>query len=259
MAVVTLRVSFPSLALLRPVEIVGALPPPYATVCAPYRTVWLLHCAMEGGQFFFDSLDVASLVEQYGVAVFAPSLGNGYFINSPYERQADFLEEMKDGLAEMFRLSPARGDNAVIGVSMGAFGALRWALAGDSFHGAAAISGVFDCHIPLDERVKKDRALKALCSSFDKVMRSRLLDAEGATRPEADFSLLLGKRATEAPRLAFYCGKDDYLAWPHTMALERLAAEAGCKTTLHLDPGSHDKQYWRRALQESFNELLKTQ
>ena len=259
MAAVSLRISFPSLALLRPVEIIASLPPAYSKQKPPYKTVWLLHCAMEDASLFFNSLDVEALVEKHRVAVIAPSLGNGYFINSHYERQADFLDEMKKAIPEILPLSQRREDNSVAGISMGAFGALRWALASGVFQGAAAISGVFDCHIPLDERVKKDRALKALHLMFEKTMRNRLLDADSHARPEADLALLMAKSAANLPNMIFHCGTEDYLSLPHTHGLEKIASETGAKTALHLKPGGHDRQFWRAALAETFTGLLSEQ
>ena len=123
----------PSTTLFRPVDIEIAMPGGFTMAKPPFKCLWALHCAMEDGRFFFDSLGLGELALKYQIAVVAPSLGNGYFMNSDYERQGDFLQEMFTQLSANFPLSPRREDNAVLGISMGAFGALRWALQSGSY------------------------------------------------------------------------------------------------------------------------------
>lgn len=133
-----LLLTFPSTTLFRPVEIAIALPSGFSTAKPPYRVLWALHCAMKSGEFFFDTLDAAEAVEKSQIALVAPSLGNGYFINSSFEAQGDFLQEILRDLHDILPLSSRREDNAVLGVSMGGFGAIRWALESGAFGSAAA-------------------------------------------------------------------------------------------------------------------------
>lgn len=245
-----LRITLPSMSLLRPVEIAAALPTRFNAGAEPCRTVWALHCAMSNGDFFFDRLDVSSLVDRERTAIVAPSMGNGYFINSCYEQQADCLQEIFLTLQERLSLSPRREDNLVAGVSMGAFGALRWALTSENFGGAAAISGVFDCRVPLDERLRGNRAQRALHAAFSSTMRRMLLDEDGATRPEADFERLLPQAAGDLD-IAFYCGRQDYLSLPQTLHMERLCRRLGRPAALCLTDGEHDDRYWKDALRDA--------
>ena len=250
-----LRISFPSLTLLRPVDIVAALPDeiprPAGKLC---RTVWALHCAMSDAGFFFDRLDAASLVDQEKIAFIAPSLGNGWFINSPFERQADFLQEMFERLRDVLPLSHRREDNLVLGVSMGAFGALRWAMASDNFGGAAGISGVYDHSLPPDERLRQHRAQRALHAAFSRLARQLLWDEDGHVRKDADFAALAGR--SSCPRLALYCGDEDYLSLPQTRRLEQLCREGGRSVTACITPGEHDERYWKQALRDAVRDFF---
>ncbi len=258
MNIVRMRLSYPSISLLQPVDVEIAMPGPLTKAAKPYRAVWLLHCALEGGNFFFESLNAGEVAEKYGLALIAPTLGNGYFMNRPQTRLADALQEIKKSLPELLPLSPERKDNAVLGISMGAFGALRWALESGDFGAAVCISGVFDCSIPPDPRIKSQKALRVLHQALEKNMRHCLLDAEGRPRPEADFNKLAASFSGEKPDLFFYCGDEDYLSLPQTRAIHERMEEAGFRGQLAMESGGHDSSCWRAALRKAAAELFKT-
>lgn len=252
-----LSINIPSMTLLRPVSIEVALPSGFSMAKPPYRAVWALHCAMENGEFFFERLNASDSIDNEQIALIAPTLGNGYFINSSCEAQGDFLQEMLDVLRDTLPLSRQQEDNAVIGVSMGAFGAVRWALESGAFGSVAAISGVFDCHIPPDERISKKRAQRALLSAFEPIMRRFLLDENGQTKPDADFGLLLQKAKNSVlPRLELYCGSQDYLSLPQSIELEKICIRHNCPVRLHISDGEHDQAYWRGAFQTAVIDLF---
>lgn len=252
-----LSLTFPSTTIFRPVEIAIALPSGFSTAKPPYRVLWALHCAMKSGEFFFDTLDAAGVAEKSQIALVAPSLGNGYFINSSFEAQGDFLQEMLCSLRDILPLSSRREDNAVLGVSMGGFGAVRWALESGAFGSAAAISGVFDCALPPDERMLKNRAQRALYLTFTTRMRQMLLDMDGQVRPEADLERLLQQTSAGAfPHIYLYCGDQDYLSLPHNTALEENCARYRCPVSLRLAAGEHEPVYWRSAFQDSVTDLF---
>lgn len=250
------RVTFPSTTLLRPVEVAMAVPAGFTGARPPFKCLWALHCAMEDGGVFFETLGMGALAAAGGFAVVAPSLGNGYFLNSDHDRQGDFLQELLDHLPEAFALSRRREDNAVLGISMGGFGAVRWALESRAFASATAISGVFDCHVPPDERLFADRQQRALHFALNKTMRRMLLDADGRTKKEADLASLLEQGPGEPPQIHLFCGEEDYLSLPQTIAMERLCREHGCPVSMLLSPGGHGPEYWRRVLPEAVARLF---
>ena len=253
---IRMSLSFPSTTLFRPVEIAVALPSGFCTARPPYRVLWALHCAMGSGNFFFENLDAAALVDKEHVAIVAPSLGNGYFINSSYEAQGDFLLEMLGALRDLLPLSHQRADNAVLGVSMGGFGAIRWALESGLFGSAASISGVFNSTLPPDERMLKKRAQRALYLTFEKTMRRMLLDAEERLRPEADLEYLLQKTEKNFPHIYLYCGEQDFLSLPHNSELEQACLRHNCPVRLRLVPGEHDLACWRGAFHAAARDVF---
>lgn len=242
---ISISLSFPSIVLLQPVRIEIGLPHSFCSAAPPWKTLWGLHCAMEQGDWFFRSLNVGDMIDKDGFAFVAPSLGNGWFINSPSQALADFLEELFESLPSILPLSTSREDNAIVGVSMGGFGALRSALRGGRFARVSAISTVFDPNIPPDAAIKKDRGQCAVHQALRKNTRHFLLDDNGLPRPEADLLPILKDRRGSFPLVDLFCGEQDYIALPQNLALEKLFAECGLPSSLFLSPGGHDISYWR--------------
>jgi S-formylglutathione hydrolase FrmB len=213
---------------------------------------------MGSGELFFDALGLGGIVDTENVALIAPSLGNGYYVNSAFERQADFLnDELWPAIIDNLPVSPDQSDNFAMGISMGAFGALRWGLTNNHFAAIAAISGVFDARIPADERIKKSRELRPLHKLFgERLMPRLLLDESGAARPDTDIDTLLTVRQGQAPRLAFYCGQTDYLSLNQTHILAEKAVARGLKAEIYLTPGSHNAAYWAKTAPNAVNWLL---
>ncbi|SBW03779.1 hypothetical protein KL86DPRO_20202 [uncultured delta proteobacterium] len=252
---IRVRLTLDSTTLYKPVEVSVALPHGFGGKAPPYKTVWALHCAMGSGEMFFDSLGAGSYVDKKQIAVIAPHLGNGYFTNSPHEPQADFLrDEFFEAMRDTFPLSRAPEHNLLFGISMGGFGALRWGLdSANAFASIAAVSGVFDCRIPPDERLFKNRGQRALHMALGPFMRQAMLDASGEVRPDADIDALLitAKRQGTMPQVHLYCGEQDYLSLQQSEAMYALCINHGCPVKLHIQPGEHDKDYWRQALHDA--------
>lgn len=242
---IRLSLTLPSVALMRPVRVEAALPAGICGARKPWRSLWALHSALADASLFFEDLGASALVDELGFALIAPSLGNGFFLNTPGEAQADFLEEAQSALGGILPLSPQ--ESAVAGISMGGFGALRWALASGHFRNAALISGIYFAQLEPDERIAKNRAQRALYQTFKEPMRRALLDDDGRMRPDADPASLLAGVSGNFPRLHIFCGEEDCLSLPQSQTLESLCSESGCPATLTLSPGGHDRPYWHGA------------
>lgn len=247
---IKLRMTIDSIVLYRPVEVVVAIPHGFLTPKGPFKTVWALHCAMGDGELFFHSLGLTGVIDKENIIVIAPSMGNGYYINSAFERQADFLnDELFPAIRDNLPVSTEPADNMLLGISMGGFGAIRWALESSGQFGAvAAISSVFDIKIPPDERAKKNREQRPMLKLFgEQLMPKLLLDEFGAVLPEADMDKLLSgatAKSSAKPRLALYCGEQDYLSLKQTSIFAENCKQRGLEVYLHLSPGGHNLAYW---------------
>lgn len=252
---IKMTVSFSSISLLRPVQIYIGLPN-NIKAHPPYRVVWALHCAIKDGALFFDELGAGELVDSQKTAIIAPSLGNGYYVNSPFDAQADFLNEILHALPDILPISRKKEDNAVLGISMGGFGAMRWALQNRRFVDATAISGVFDCHIQPDERILKNRTQRILHTTLEQNMRRLLLDDSGQTVPDADLGALMAKSGEPLPSIRLYCGSGDYISLPQSAAFLDLCKANNLPVTLKESDGGHDVDYWRQAFADAFTDMF---
>lgn len=253
-----LSIEFPSLALLQPVNVEVALPTKVMKT-SRYRTIWALHCAMERGSFFFEKLHFQDFVDECNIALIAPSLGNGCFVNSRWEAQADFLDELYVAMHEILPLSPEIRKNAVLGVSMGAYGAVRWALGSDFFGICGGFSGFYDCRLPDDPRLKKNRSQLIIDRVITPVVERILLDSGKNLAEQNDLASLVAKKdVSKGTPLYLYCGAQDYLSLWQTDYLVKICRERSYPAFVEYRDGEHDAKFWKSLIPdfiEQFNKL----
>ena len=259
-AVIKIQIRINSLTLYRPVTVSVALPYSLTTGKSPFKVLYALHPAMENSGIYFEKLGFSDKVDKHELAIVAPDLGNGYFINTPYEKQADFLQtELMPVLCDMLPLSSRREDNMLLGISMGAFGAAHWALScPERFKKVALISGVFDASIPIDERARKNRELRPLVKLFsERIMPLLMQNGNGDISPEADIRSLYAKAAEkEAPCFALWHGDEDYLSINQSENFVSQCKRHSIDANRHICPGAHNLPYWQSIMGEVFDWLL---
>ncbi|MDR1243463.1 MAG: hypothetical protein LBM00_11905 [Deltaproteobacteria bacterium] len=253
-----------SYTLYRPVDIHAAVPHGMLTSRDPCRVIWALHCAVSSAEMFFELPGLMERVDKDNVAIVAPCLGNGFYINSAYENQADFLrDELLPVMRWILPLSGRWEDNLLLGISMGGFGAVRWALESPlTFSAVAAVSASFDLTLPLDERAETDREQRALAALFTNILAPRfLLDADGRPLPGTGVPEL--RKATgikgRPPRIAVFCGERDYLSLNQSLFFAEACEKEGLEITLRLSPGGHNRRYWAQTLPQAAQWLLEGQ
>lgn len=243
--------SVPSKVLLRPVRVEVAMPYGILAPAPPFSVIWGLHCALEGAEFFFDKLDCGSLVDQYGIAFIAPSLGNGWFINSTYEAHADFLEELFDFVPQYFPIAREAERNIALGVSMGAYGALRWAMTRYRFRAAVAIGGVLWPEKEADARINSIREQVAIYRICKKLLKK--LRPESRMDEMPDLGALLAQHNAQESICYLYCGNEDYLALEQNREFYSLCAKLGQPCEFEILPGGHSRECWSKGLQCAFS------
>lgn len=247
--------NFFSTALLRDVPVVCEIPHEFGGATR-YKSIWALHCAMRGGDFFFERLDAAQMARKLNAVIIAPSLGNGFFINSPYERQADCLEELYEAFHTLLPLSPDLRDQGVLGISMGAFGAIAWALRSGHFTSVAAISGIYDALVNPDKRLPTDRNQRMLYGALKNLLYKFLLNPDRKLPAKEADLIAMFATASFLPRMSLFCGEEDFLSLPQTLALYELAKKNSCEVELVLGQGAHDEKYWAPTFIEAAKNLF---
>lgn len=252
----------PSTELMRPVEVQVALPYRITLPPGPSRLLVALHCAMSDASFFLERSELCRMVDEENLILVAPSLGNGYFIDSDYERQSAFLrDEFLPFIAACLPVSAKRDDRFLLGVSMGGFGALKLAMdKRDEFRSVAAISGNLNPLMAYDAMAPyPTRAGRMFDSIFWKHAVRLMSDDKGRVRPENDIATRLERevRDSKLPTLHLRCGENDWAPARHGAAIAEICRRAGIRCSFIVEPGGHNEEYWRDSIPQTVSAMLR--
>lgn len=197
----------------------------------PYRTVYLLHGWSGNSGNWADRTLLPLYAEKYDVMFILPEGDNSFYTNSSPEGRKDGLccpqyfsyvtEELPKIIESIFQISSKREDTAVMGNSMGGYGALKCALAKPGqYHHCAAFSP------------------------------AQLFWEKDAVHPWAIDLIKMAKEAAEkasCPRLFLSCGRQDELFPQHERLVQELSSLP--LDMVHEEPeGLHDWYFWNSAL-----------
>jgi len=249
-----LRCDFYSDALALSTSMTVLLPQPTTTQIGmtgqtgdgPPPVLYLLHGLSDDDTIWLRRTSIERYAAPLGLAVVMPQVHRSFYTDEAYGgRYWTFLsEELPALVSTFFRLSDRREDSFVAGLSMGGYGALKWALRHpERFAAAASLSGALDLanrqQHPRDER---DRRM------FDRVFGNQPLAGT-----DDDVLWLLERAAGSAPgalpRLYLCCGTEDR-ALADTEAFRDAATRHGVPVTVELEPGEHEWGYWDRKIQD---------
>ena len=214
--------------------IAGDEPPPVLYLLhglSDDHTIWVRRTSIER---YVAPLDLAVVMPAAHRSFYADeALGGAYWT---------FLtDELPSLVHRFFRVSTAPADTFVAGLSMGGYGAWKWALRHpDRIAAAASLSGAVD--------------VAALPMSFewpeDPYMFARLFP-DGQVPPTDDLFVLLSAADSGAlPTLWLGCGSDDPV-YAHNRRLAEACASARIGVTTSWVPGSgHDWALWDREIQQ---------
>jgi putative tributyrin esterase len=200
---------------------------------APPPVLYLLHGLTDDHTAWTRLTSIERYAAEKGIAVVMPQVHRSFYANEAYGmRFWDFLaDELPRTVTRFFRVSARREDTFVAGLSMGGYGALRWALRRpEQFAAAATLSGVVDL---------------ASMQEFDLrphivALMSRVFAGRTVAGSDEDLLHLIGTaEPASLPRLMLRCGTGDYLFEQN----ERfVAACEAAKVPLDADfgPGGHE-------------------
>jgi putative tributyrin esterase len=112
-----------------------------------HPTLYLLHGLSDDDTIWLRRTSIERYVAPLGLAVVMPQVHRSFYTDEAHgNRYWTFLSAELPALAgEFFRLSQRREDTFVAGLSMGGYGAFKWALRQpDRFAAAASLSGALD-------------------------------------------------------------------------------------------------------------------
>jgi putative tributyrin esterase len=209
----------------------------------PPPVLYLLHGLSDDDTIWVRRTSIERYVAPLGVAVVMPAAHRSFYADEALGGAYwTFLTEELPGVVHrFFRVSGERDDSFVAGLSMGGYGAWKWALRHpDRFAAAASLSGAVD--------------LTAIAAHFDwpeDPHMFRRLFPDGKVAPDDDlFTLVPAADPATLPALWLGSGSEDAV-YPANRRLHAACAAAGIPVTTSWVPGAgHDWALWDAEIQQ---------
>jgi putative tributyrin esterase len=245
-----LRCDFFSEALSLGTSMTVLLPQPAAPIGMPSGAtggpppvLYLLHGLSDDDTAWLRRTSIERYAAALGLAVVMPQVHRSFYTDqaSGGGRYWTFLtEELPELVGSLFRVSQRREDTFAAGLSMGGYGALKWALRQpERFAAAASLSGALD--------VAALRARRARAE--DPRMFDRIFGAAGIPPQEDLFALLRSQAERDLPPLYLGCGTEDALI-ADNHAFRDACAEVKVPLETSFSAGSHEWGYWDEKIQD---------
>lgn len=205
----------------------------------PPPVLYLLHGLSDDDTIWLRRTSIERYVAPLGLAVIMPQVHRSFYTDEAYGgRYWTFLSEELPGLVNsFFRVSPRREDTFVAGLSMGGYGALKWALRQpERFAAAASLSGA------LDVASRSSRA-------EDPRMYERIFGGSPLRGGPDDLLSLVAHAGPDHPRLYACCGTED-ICYADNQRFQAACTAANVVLTANFSPGEHEWGYWDAKIQE---------
>jgi S-formylglutathione hydrolase FrmB len=245
-------VQFRSQIIGQPLPYQALLPPDYSASVTRYPVLFMLHGLTGRYTDWFTRTNLADYAARYRLIIITPDGRDSWYMDSaavPTDKyETYFFSELLPDVDDRFRTIKDRRGRGVAGLSMGGYGALKFALKHPGQFGfAASMSGALDAATRTDEN-------PGFAWDF---LRPSILAAYGAKNNparEANDLHLLARNLTPSqigalPFLYFDCGAEDGFLETN----RDLAAIFLMKKIPHEYrqlPGGHDWGYWDKQARE---------
>lgn len=207
----------------------------------PPPLLYLLHGLSDPDTAWLRYTSIERYAGELGLAVVMPQVHRSFYTDLPGEhgRYWTFLsQELPSVVEDFFRVSTRREDTFVAGLSMGGFGALKWAMAQpERFAAVASLSGALD--------------LPALVAQGerDPLFRTVLGDRSVLEAGGDLFAAASALTPATAPRFYIACGTGDALV-PGSRKMARHLSGLGMDVTSSFGRGEHVWSYWDTRIQD---------
>lgn len=231
------------------------LPPRYASAenrTRSYPVLYLLHGLSGHYDNWFSKTRLAEYAAEYQMIIVTPEGNDGWYTDSATvsadKYETYILQELIPDVESRFRASKRREGRSVAGLSMGGYGALKFAVKyPDKFIFAASLSGALDAAARSegDQRFAWEYLRTSIMQTFA---------APGsATRADNDLHklvrLLPVERLPSLPFIYLDCGTEDGLLATNR-ELATILLERKIPHEYRQLPGNHSWQYWDTQVRE---------
>jgi putative tributyrin esterase len=213
------------------------------TTDGPPPVLYLLHGLSDDDTIWLRRTSVERYVAPLGMAVVMPQVHRSFYADEHFGgRFWTFLsEELPSLVGSWFRVSDRREDTFVAGLSMGGYGALKWALRQpDRFAAAASLSGALHIGGTRTGRMRPE----------DPRLFERVYGDNDPRGTDDDLLALISRTdPAGAPALYVCCGEQDELIDDNRRFVDACTA-ASVPVTTSFGSGEHDWAYWDETIQD---------
>jgi S-formylglutathione hydrolase FrmB len=224
-----------------------------------YKTAYLLHGLHNDQNSWLDSTMAQVFSRDYHVLFIMPEVGRSFYADMKhgYKYFTYVSEELPELCKRVFNISARREDRAVIGCSMGGYGALKCALTKPDYYGfCGAISPAclfIDEHLN-GLRKNADYWLKTGGPEAEAILRDfRAVFGDDLAYTEGDELIKLAEKAaagTVRPKIYAACGTEDTLQKENIRFKEQIE-KLTIDYTYEEWAGAHDWQFFNDALKKA--------
>jgi len=224
----------------------------------PYRVVYLLH-GLHGNQgTWIDDTMLPYFSKKYDAVFVMPEAGRSFYCDQKYGRNYYTFagEELPRICRDIFNISTRREDTAVIGCSMGGYGALKLALSKpEQFGFCGAISTACVYLKPMLDGVRADAdAYRKTGAEAAEILKDlyAIYGEDLKYMQENDISELAKRFPAGAPPLKIYatCGTEDDLR-KESLKFRDYMKNTTFDFTYEEWPGGHDWYFFNDALKKT--------
>jgi len=212
-------------------------------------TLYLLHGLSGNSSSWTRKTSIVRYASKYQVAVVMPEVHRSFYTDMAigYRYWTFLSEELPKMMEFYFPLSTKREERFVAGLSMGGYGALKWALSHpDRFSHAASLSGALDLFYEYKQNLGTSEMTEML-PELENIF-GNLDEFEGSSNDL--FALMKGaKDRDRMPELFVLCGTEDFLYQEHLNFIEALQAQ-GIQAKVFEESGAHTWDFWDRNIQK---------
>lgn len=215
--------------------------------------LYLLHGLFGEAKNWTELTEISTLIENLPFAAVMFDAGNSWYTNGIEGGRARyesfFIGEFIPRIESEYKLGGGRKNRAIAGLSMGGYGALKFALKYPSlFNWAGSMSGAFEAPQQTDARPGADWEIlgDSIKAVFGEISNSEL-------RIKNDLFQIISEMRKDdpekPPEIYFDCGIDDSFIQINRKLFKRFS-EKNVICTFREMPGGHDWIYWNRQLKE---------
>ncbi|MBC1458084.1 alpha/beta hydrolase [Listeria newyorkensis] len=209
----------------------------------PMRLLYLLHGLSDDDTAWLTNTSLVRYAENRNIAIVMPQVHRSFYTDMHVgNRYWTFLsEELPSLIHSWFKLPTEPENTYVAGLSMGGYGAFKWALHyPEKFAGMASLSGALDIV-----------ALREARPEGEAEMQATFGDIETHRGSDNDLLALLDE-VTAKPRVLQLCGTEDFL-YDNNLGFKSRIEQTALPYTYQESPGEHNWEYWDREIQTVLN------